>query len=71
MPENPTYNELQMMLDQATGKVQVAVGAALITTPFWVDILQYTSLIAGAIAAVAGAIIGLHGVYKIFRRSPQ
>lgn len=48
-------------------RIQTAVGAGLVTTPFWVDLLQAMSLVAGTIAAITGAILGVHGVWKMIR----
>jgi len=46
-------------------KVQVVAGAALTATPVWASAIQsYAALV----AAVCGAIIGLHGVYRIVLR---
>lgn len=44
-------------------KIQIAAGTVLTATPMWVASLQ-TWL--GLIATAFGAIIGAHGVYRIF-----
>jgi len=49
-------------------KTQAAVGAGLVTTPLWVYLLQSAALIASTIAAVCGAILGLHAVWRLWRR---
>lgn len=48
-------------------KTQIAAGSALASTPIWVSFLQTTSLIAGTIAAVAGAFIAVNGAWKIYK----
>jgi len=50
-------------------KAEAAFGSALATTPLWVLILNDISLVAGAIAAVCGAIVGLYAVWRIWKRS--
>jgi hypothetical protein len=52
----------------APPKVQVAVGGGLMTTPGWVILFQNISVIASAIAAVCGAILGISGVYRMWRQ---
>lgn len=46
-----------------------AAGTALVTTPFWVEILQDVNLIASTVAAITGAITGLVIVYRLWKRS--
>lgn len=53
----------------AQAKMEAGIGAALITTPFWVWLLQTTGLIASTIAAVCGAIVGIHAVWRLWKRS--
>lgn len=55
-------------LDQSQARGEVAYGAALAATPLWSNLLHDVNLIASTIAAVAGAIIAVHGVYRIVRR---
>jgi hypothetical protein len=45
-------------------KVQIAAGTVLTATPMWISQMQ-TWL--GLFTLVCGAVIGAHGVYKIFR----
>lgn len=54
-------------MEQGQAKLQVVVGSVLTATPWWASAIETTSLIAGMIAAVCGAIVGLHGVYKIVK----
>jgi hypothetical protein len=51
---------------------QTATGIVLLTTPFWVEVLYAVDVVAATIASVCGAIVGLVGVWRIFRqkRSP-
>lgn len=57
-------------MDQTIGQVkaEAVFGAGLVTTPFWALVFQDISLIASAIAAVCGAIIGLHAVWRLWKR---
>ena len=50
-------------------KVEATVGGILIATPLWAVLIQDISMIASAIAAVCGAIIGIHAVWRLARRS--
>jgi hypothetical protein len=50
-------------------KVEATVGGILIATPLWAVLIQDISMIASAIAAVCGAIIGIHAVWRLVRRS--
>ena len=50
-------------------KVEAAVGGILMATPLWAVLIQDISMIASAIAAVCGAIIGIHAVWRLVRRS--
>ena len=52
-------------------KTQIAVGSALSATPFWLTAFQNVSIVAGAIATVCGAVIGLHGVWALIRKWRQ
>lgn len=47
---------------------EATVGGALFTTPAWVIFLNETSLIASTIAAICGAIVGIHAVYRLIKR---
>ena len=49
-------------------KLDAAVAAGLITVPLWVGVLHDVSIVASAVAAVCGAIVGLHAVWRIARR---
>jgi len=57
-------------MDQSAipAKAQLVLGATLVMTPWWAAAIQLTSLVAGAIAAVCGAIVGVNAVYRISRR---
>lgn len=52
----------------AQAKIEAGVGVGLMSTPLWAMILQDISLVASTIAAVTGAIVGLHAVYRLWRR---
>lgn len=45
-----------------------AGGTVLMTVPLWQIVLQDISLVASAVAAVCGAILGVHAVYRLWRR---
>lgn len=51
----------------ANAKTQITAGVALASTPLWVSILQNTTLIAGTVAAIGGAIITIFGVVRAYR----
>lgn len=55
------------MIQEIQPKVQAAIGAGLMSTPLWVNVLQTASLIASTIAAICGAIVGIHAVIRICR----
>ncbi len=56
-------------MDSAVGaKSELIVGSVLMTTPLWVTLLREADLIASTIAAVCGAIIGIHAVYRLYCR---
>lgn len=46
---------------------QLAVGAGLVTTPYWVSALQEVNLVLGFIAAVIGIIVGGHAIYRMLK----
>jgi hypothetical protein len=50
---------------------QTATGIVLLTTPFWAEVLYDIDIVAATIASVCGAIVGLVGVWRIFRRKAQ
>lgn len=50
------------------GKTEVILGASLFSWPWWIGALHSVSATASFIAAVCGAIIGIHGVYRIVRK---
>lgn len=51
----------------AQAKAQAVVGSVLVFSPAWVQAINTISLVASCIAAVGGAILAVHGVYKIVR----
>lgn len=55
------------LMDLSSPGVQTTLGGALVTSPWWVEFVNYISLIAGAVSMVTGAIIGVYGVYRIFK----
>ena len=58
------------MFDPAapTVKAEAIVGGALVTTPVWALALHEVSLVASTVAAVCGAVVGLHAVYRLWKR---
>lgn len=56
------------MSDSVQAKLEAAGGAALMTTPIWAMIMQDINLLASTIAAVCGAIIGIHAVWRLWCR---
>lgn len=58
------------MIDQSSAKAQAAIGAAITAaggTPLWLQVVEGVTSTAGMIAAVCGAVVGIHGVYRIVR----
>ncbi|HEX9465660.1 MAG TPA: hypothetical protein VGB82_23915 [Alphaproteobacteria bacterium] len=49
-------------------KAEAVLGGGLMTTPGWVVVFQDISLIASTLAAVCGAIVGLHAVWRLWKR---
>jgi uncharacterized membrane protein YqjE len=49
-------------------KLQAVAGLSLMTTPVWVIWLQYIDFAFSAVAAICGAIIGIHAVWRLYRR---
>lgn len=47
---------------------ETATGFALMGTPWWIQFLADVSAVGQAVAAVCGAIVGIVGVVKLFRR---
>jgi len=56
------------MLNNVSPNAQAMLGATLVTTPGWAMALQNISLIASTIAAICGAVVGLHAVWRICRK---
>lgn len=56
------------MEERLTAKLELGLGAALVPTPLWVMLVQDVSMIAGMVAAVCGAIIGVHAVIRLWKR---
>lgn len=56
------------MMEKLSPVPQLALGAGLMATPAWVQWAQNVSIIAGAVAAVCGAIVGIHAVWRLWRR---
>ncbi len=50
-------------------KLQIGLGGALVATPWWTELFTNIHLIFGAVAAVCGAIVGVHAVWRVLRRA--
>jgi hypothetical protein len=51
-------------------KLDAVLGGSLMTVPLWaLYVLQGVSIVASCIAAVCGAIVGIHAVRKLRKRS--
>lgn len=48
-------------------RAQATLGGVLVTNPWWIDVFSYIAQGASWIAAICGAVIGIHGVLKIIR----
>lgn len=57
----------QQLSEAAQLKTQVVLGGGLVSTPWWASTLETVNLVASTIAVVCGAIIGLHGVWKLWK----
>jgi hypothetical protein len=51
------------------GIAEVTVGGMLLSSMFWIDALHAVSVVAGAIAAICGAVIGIAGVVRLMKKS--
>ena len=58
------------MISQAHAKVEAVTGVALAIAPLWVTYLNDVSVVLGFVASLCGAVIGMHGVYRLVRRKP-
>lgn len=48
-------------------RVDGITGGVLLTSPFWIPVLQSVNFIAGVIASVCGAVLGIHAVWRLIR----
>lgn len=53
-------------MNPPTAKGEIVLGTGLISAPFWATVLHDVTLIGSAVAAICGAIIGVHGVYRLY-----
>ncbi len=51
--------------------LEAALGAGLMTTPLWALVLHDVSMLASTVAAICGAIIGVHAVLRLWRQRRQ
>jgi hypothetical protein len=58
-----------METSMAQAKAEVVVGGVLFATPLWSIVLQDVSLIASTVATICGAIVGVHAVWRLKRRT--
>jgi len=61
-------------MDHIPVRAEAALGAGLISTPVWMTALNDISSVAGFVATICGAIVGIHAVYRIWknrRRKPS
>lgn len=49
-------------------RIEIAGGSALMAAPWWAAALQDVSLVTSTVAAVCGAVVGIHAVYRIWKR---
>lgn len=61
----------QNKVDVIGAKSEAFTGMAVATTPFWFVALHEVGILASAVAAVCGAIIGIHGVIRVYRQSKE
>jgi hypothetical protein len=55
-------------MDQTHAKAEAMIGGALMTTPAWAVILNDVNIVASAVAAICGAVIGIHAVWRLWKR---
>lgn len=48
-----------------SGMGQVALGGALVATPWWASAMEIINYSASTVAVICGALIGIHGVFRI------
>ncbi len=53
---------------QVQAKVEAVIGAGLLATPLWAGWIGTVSMVASMVAAVCGALVGIHAVCRIWRR---
>lgn len=51
------------------GLGETVMGGALMTTVFWSPLLEHVVTGAHVIAALGGAVVAVHGVWRIFRNN--
>jgi hypothetical protein len=57
------------MISGAQAKVEAGIGAVLMATPWWVGFLHdVVSPVASSVAAICGAIVGIHAVWRLIKR---
>lgn len=56
------------MTTPTQAKFEVVLGSGLIATPWWATWVESVSVGASMVAAICGAIVGLHAVYRIVKR---
>lgn len=59
------------MSEMAQAKFEVALGGGLVATPWWATWMESISFGASMVAAVCGAIVGLHAVYRLVKRARE
>lgn len=54
-------------MDHLSVRTEATLSAGLLSTPFWVSLLNNIGWLASIIAAVCGAIVGVHAVWRIWK----
>lgn len=49
-------------------KAEGGMAAGLLSVPLWASLVSDVSMLASCVAAICGAIVGVHAVYRIYRR---
>ena len=62
------WDRLHAFAERIQSFFETAVGAALMSLPFWNHLIADITTGAQFVAALCGAVIGLHGVYRIWRK---
>lgn len=55
------------MTGELSAKAEASIGGVLVAAPWWSHYLVEINVIAGTIATICGAVVGLHAVWRIYK----